>query len=289
MSQKILITGASGAFGTLTTKHLLAQGHTVVASMRNPEGRNQSVAEELSAAGAHIIDMDVTDDASVTAGIATALEQAQGLDVLINNAGTGMLGIQEAFTAEDLQKVFDINVFGLHRVSRGVLPHFRAQHAGLLLNVSSLLGRMTIPFYGPYNASKWAVEALSENYRTEVSQFGVDVAVIEPGGFPTTFIDNLVKPSDKEREAELGEYANAPLAFLEGFEQALAANPAQKPQIVADAIAEVIAMKAGERPFRTVVDHMGMGEHLKGYNDHLHQVTEGIYTAFDIQGMLKLK
>jgi len=211
------------------------------------------------------------------------------IDVLINNAGLGVHGIQEAFSTKELQKVFDINVFGVHRVTRAITPHFRAKQSGLVLNISSLLGRITIPFYGPYNASKWALEAMTENYRTEFSGFGVDVAMIEPGGFPTTFMDNLMKPSDEKRIQNLGDFAVVPTQALTGFEQALAANPAQDPQLVADAVLNVIETEAGQRPFRTVVDNMGMGDHIGKYNDHLSQVTEGIYPAFGTADMLKLK
>ena len=289
MTCKILVTGSSAGFGKLTVHTLLQKGHTVVGSMRGVNGKNQAVAEELQSAGADIVEIDVTSDDSVTQGVAAALEKAGGLDVVVNNAGVGVVGLQETFTPEDWQKLFDINVFGVQRMNRAVLPHLRDKNSGLLVHVSSLLGRMTIPFYGPYNASKWALEAMAENYRTELSGFGVDSCLVEPGGFPTTFMDNLIKPSDLSRDDGYGELAQAPAGFLAGFEQALAANPAQDPQNVADAIADLIDTPAGQRQFRTVVDKMGMGDHLVGYNDQLEQITNGIYTAFGMDGMLKLK
>jgi len=289
MAQKILITGASGGFGNLTTRTLLARGHTTVASMRDPYGSNRSSADELAAAGAHIVEIDVTDDASVVAGVQAAIEQAGGLDVLVNNAGIGALGLQEAFSPNDWQRLFDINVFGVQRMNRAILPYFRQRKSGLLLHVSSLLGRMTIPFYGPYNASKWALEAMVENYRTELSAFGVDACIVEPGGFPTAFIDRLLKPSDTNRYAEYGDHAGAPAAALANFEQALDANRQQNPQLVADAIAGLIDTPAGRRPFRTVVDRLGMGSPIEGYNEHLAEVTAGIYTAFGMADMLQLK
>jgi len=289
MAKKILITGAGSGFGKLTTSALLACGHTVVASMRDIDGRNKPVAEELSASGAHVVEIDVTDDDSVITGVQQATDLAGGMDVLVNNAGIGVMGLQEAFTAADWQRLFDINVFGVQRMNRAILPTFRKQGSGLLLHVSSLLGRMTIPFYGPYNASKWALEAMAENYRTELSSFGVDVCLVEPGGFPTSFIDRLMKPGDVSRQAEYGEMANAPAAALANFEQTLAANPQQNPQLVADAIVELVEMPAGQRPFRTVVDKLGMGDPIEGYNDHLAEVTTGIYTAFGMADMLQLK
>lgn len=179
-------------------------------------------------------------------------------------------------------------MFGVQRVCRAVLPHMREKRSGLLINISSLLGRIAIPFYGPYNASKWALEALSENYRCELSQFGVDVCVVEPGGFPTTFIDHLMRPSDGERAVSYGEFGQMSEGFLKGFEQALAANPAQNPQNVAKAVATLVGTPAGERPFRTVVDKMGMGDHIEPYNQNLDQITSGIFNAFGIGHLLKL-
>ncbi|HFE67135.1 MAG TPA: SDR family oxidoreductase [Chloroflexi bacterium] len=289
MSKKILVTGSSGGFGRLTTLTLLEKGHTVVATMREPENKNKSVAEELRTAGAHVVDIDVTNDESVNQGVATAMEMADGLDVVINNAGVGVLGLQEAFTPEDWQKLFDINVFGVQRINRAVLPHLRAQKSGLLIHISSLLGRIALPFYGPYNASKWALEAMAENYRVELSGSGVDVCIVEPGGYPTTFMTNLFKPSDTTRDAGYGDLAQAPMQLYTNFEQALANNPAQDPQNVADAISALIDTPAGQRKFRTAVDKMGMGDPINGYNDHLEQITTGIYTAFGMGDMLKLK
>jgi len=289
MAKKVLVTGANGGFGKLIILTLLGKGHTVVASMRGVNGKNKPAAEELKKAGAQVVEIDVTDDRSVQQGVEQAIKLTGGLDVVVNNAGVGVLGLQEAFTPEDWKKLFDINVFGVQRVSRAVLPNMRSKKSGLLIQISSLLGRMTIPFCGPYNASKWAVEALAENYRTELSGFGIDSCIVEPGGYPTTFIDNLVKPSDTSRDANYGDFARVPVEFSAGFEKALAANPEQNPQNVADAVARLVDTPPGQRPFRTVVDKMGMGEHIKGYNDHLEQVTSGVYNAFGLGDMLKLK
>lgn len=289
MSKKILITGASGGFGKLTTLALLKKGYTVVATMRGVASKNKAVAAELTTAGAHVVEIDVTDETSVTQGIATAIKVADGLDVVINNAGIGVLGIQENFTPEDWQTLFNINVFGVQRVNRAILPHFRAENAGLLIHISSLLGRIALPFYGPYNASKWALEAMAENYRAELSGFGVDVCIVEPGGYPTSFMENLMKPSDTSRNVSYGNFAQAPMALFDGFEQALANNPAQNPQNVADAIVGLVDTPAGQRKFRTVVDKMGMGDAIEGYNNQLEQITTAIYSAFGMGEMLKLR
>lgn len=288
MSKKILITGASSGFGKLTTLTLLARGHTVVASMRGLNDKNKPTADELKKAGAHPVEIDVTDETSVNRGVQAAMEMAGGLEVVINNAGVGAIGLQENFTPQDWQKLFDINVFGVQRVNRAVLPHLREKRSGLLIHVTSLLGRFTIPFYGPYNASKWALEALAENYRTELSGFGIDSCIVEPGGYPTTFHGNLVKPGDSSRESGYGDFAQMPEQFFENFQEALAANTKQDPQDVADAIADLVDTPAGQRSFRTIVDKMGMGDHFETYNQQLELVTKGIYSAFGIGEMLKL-
>ena len=286
MSHTILVTGSSRGFGKLITGTLLEQGHRVAASMRDPHGRNQDAARELEQAGAVVIDLDVTSDSSVTRGVAEAISRLGSLDVVVNNAGIGVLGVQEAFTVEDFKRLFELNVFGVQRVSRAVTPHMRERGSGLLLLISSILGRMTVSFYGPYNASKWAVEAMMENYRMELGPFGVDACIVEPGGFPTSFMDSLLRPADADRVQQLGEFGQAaPQAFFDAFEQALAGNPAQDPQLVADAVAHVIGMPAGTRPMRTVVDRMGMGAAVQPYNEHLEQVMDGVFQAFGMSDM----
>lgn len=284
----ILVTGASGGFGRLTVEALRRKGHTVIATARDVQDRNKKVAEELKALGAHVVEMDVAQDASVARGVEQAIKIAGNLDVVVNNAGVGVLGVQESFTPDDWKKLFEINVFGVQRVNRAVLPHMRARQSGLLVHISSLLGRIVIPFYGPYTASKWAVEALAEAYRVELSALGVDVVLVEPGGYPTTFMNNLLKPSDPAREGVYGAMQLTPEVFFDHFKKALAANPAQNPQDVADAIVRVIETPAGQRPFRTVVDKMGMGTAVQPYNEHLANVTSGIYSAFGLAQLLRL-
>jgi len=258
--------------------------------VRNPEGRNKEAATALTQAGAVVVDIDVTSDESVTQGVASAIEQLGGLDVVVNNAGVGVTGIQEHFTPDDWKRVFEVNVFGVQRVNRAVLPHLRQQGQGLLVHISSLLGRITMPFYGPYNASKWALEAMAENYRVELSSFGVESTIVEPGGFATNFIGNLIKPSDDSRNVAYGPMMDMPEQAVSGFEQNLEQNKeVQNPQFVADAIVNVIEAPHGQRPFRTVVDNIGMGDPIRPYNEQLEGITQGLYTAFGMEGMLKVK
>ncbi len=289
MKQKILITGASGGFGVLTVKSLITSGHQVAAAMRNIEGKNKAIANELKTIGATIIELDVTNENSVNKGVKETIEKLGGLDVLINNAGIGSIGMLEFFTAEDSQKIFDVNVFGVQRMNRAVGPYFREQKKGLIIYTSSLLGRITLPFYGVYQASKWALEALASNYRVELSTFGIENCIVEPGGFPTAFAENLMKPSDNSQVVSYGGFIHAPEKMGENFENVLKNNPQQNPQRVADAFVELIEKPYGEKPFRTTIDFIGMGDHVQKYNDHLEQIITGLYTNFGTQGMLSIK
>ncbi|MEQ9467599.1 MAG: SDR family oxidoreductase [Ekhidna sp.] len=289
MAKKVLITGSNGGFGKLTVETLLNAGHQVAASMRGINGKNKETAEALRSLGAVVVEIDVTSDESVNGGVKEAIEQLGGLDVVVNNAGVGVSGMQEHFTIEDWHKLFDVNVYGVQRVNRAVLPHLRSQHSGLIIYISSLLGRIALPFYGPYNASKWALEAMAENYRVELSRFGIENAIVEPGGFETTFFGNLIQPSDSSRNEAYGDFMNMPQQMGEGFGEALAQNDAQNPQKVADAILGLIEAPKGQKPFRTPVDYMGMGDPIKPYNDQLEELTKGIYGNFQIDGMLNVQ
>lgn len=284
----ILLTAANSGFGRLIAADLIKAGHRVAGSVRDPQGRNSQAAADLKAIGVDVVEIDVTDTASVASGVAAAQAALGQIDALINNAGVGAHGLQENFSDDDFQRLFDINVFGVQRMTRAVLPDMRARGSGLILNISSLLGRVTMPFYGPYNASKWALEAMTENYRAELSQFGVDVAMVEPGGFPTEFFGNLILPSSTDRDTGYGEMAAAPEAALAGFAEFLKANPQQTPQIVADAVTRVVDTPAGSRPFRTEVDLIGMGDLVAPYNAKLAEVTQALYANMGVDNLLTL-
>lgn len=287
--EKVLITGASGGFGVLMTEALRRAGHDVVATMRDTTTRNAANAAKLRATGAHVVELDVTNDASVERGVREAQTLVGPLSVVVHNAGVGVLGLQETFTDEDFRRLFDINVFGVQRVSRAVLPGMRERHRGLVVFVSSLLGRITLPFYGPYNASKWALEALAENYRVELSGFGVECAVLEPGGFLTPFSDNLMRPSDPARAAGYGELAKAPEGMLQGFHAMLKSMPQQDPARVADALRALLDAPHGSRPFRTPVDFIGMADAIAPYNEHLAKLTAGLYANMKLGHMLEVR
>ncbi|MDG4648928.1 SDR family NAD(P)-dependent oxidoreductase [Roseibacterium sp. SDUM158017] len=285
---KVLITGIAGGFGKPTALALLERGHEVAGSVRRRDGRGAGAVAELEAAGARIVEMDVTDTDGTKATVSEAIAALGGLDVVINNAGIGSYGIQELRSPEDMGRVFDVNVTGVQRVMRAALPHLRAQGRGTVLYTSSLIGRIATPFYGTYSASKWALEAIVECYRTELSGFGIESCIIEPGAMLTAFFEGMVTPEDPDREAGYGDFARVPAISAEGLARMLDANPDQRPERIAEAVAALLEMPFGRKPFRTVVDHTGVGPQIEHYNDVLHDVTRNVLSNFGIERMLDL-
>jgi NAD(P)-dependent dehydrogenase (short-subunit alcohol dehydrogenase family) len=179
----VLITGASAGFGKACAEHLAGLGHRVYGTSR----RARFPGTDAPSASPTMIPMDVTDEASVRAAVDFVSERAGRIDVLINNAGIGLAGAVEDTTVEEAKALFDTNLFGMHRVCRAVLPMMRSQGAGLVINISSIGGLITIPFQGFYSASKYAVESMSDALRLELAPFGINVCLVEPGDFKTDF------------------------------------------------------------------------------------------------------
>ena len=258
-NQVIIITGASSGFGRATAETLAQQGHTVYATVRDLSGKNQLVAQELQRVAQkrntrlHVIELDVTNADSVERAVQTVVAETGRLDILVNNAGICYAGITEGFTLEQVVAQFDVNVIGILRTMRATLPQFRRQGSGLIINIGSILGRVTFPFFGLYGATKFALEALTEGYRYELSQFGIDVALLQPSAYPTAMYASMQGPADAPRVGEYGDVAKIPSAMLEHFGKMLSASDAPKAQEVADAIGHLIAQPAGSRSFRTVV------------------------------------
>jgi len=253
MSKRILITGASSGFGRDTAETLHHAGHTVYASLRDVQGKNREAAEALQELGIKTVELDVRDDASVQAGVESVLAEAGAIDVLVNNAGIASAGVTEAFTTEQAQAIFDTNVIGLLRVTRAVLPSMRGQHDGLIINIGSILGRVTFPFVGIYGASKFAVEALTDSLHYEVSQLGVEVVAVQPSGYPTNFFTNIQTPAGTDVTKSYGEVGQIPDAMVKSLTSTFEGNDAPDPHEVAAAIAELVGQAKGKRAARTVV------------------------------------
>jgi NAD(P)-dependent dehydrogenase (short-subunit alcohol dehydrogenase family) len=253
MSKTILITGASSGFGRGTAETLHRAGHTVYASMRGMHGKNREAAEALRKLGIKTVEVDVRADASVDAGIKNVLAEAGKIDVLVNNAGIGSAGVTEAFTTEQAKAIFDTNVIGLLRVTRAVLPSMRQQHEGLIINIGSIFGRVTFPFLGIYGASKFAVEALTDSLRYEVSQLGIEVVEVQPSTYPTNFLASIQTPAGTEVTKSYGAVGRIPDAMFKSLTSTFEGKDAPNPHDVADAIAKLVAQSKGTRAARTVV------------------------------------
>jgi NADP-dependent 3-hydroxy acid dehydrogenase YdfG len=253
MSKTILITGASSGFGRATAEALAHAGHTVFASMRDPGAKNRNHAQELRQQGIAVVELDISSDTSVDRAVKEVLADAGRIDVLINNAGIASAGITEAFTADQAKVVFNTNIVGLLRTNRAVLPTMRAQGDGLIINIGSILGRVTFPFFGIYGASKFAVEAITDSLRYEVSQFGVDIVLVQPSAYPTNMYATMQQPADAARVADYGDIAQIPGKMFEAFREMFASANAPDPRDVAATIVRLIAAPKSARPPRIVV------------------------------------
>lgn len=291
----ILVTGSSSGFGFFVTQQLLAQGYTVFASMRHLEKNHAEPAAQLrqwaqSQPGVlHLLELDVTDETSVTIAISQVLQAAGKLDVVINNAGIGGGGYTEAFSVEQFEQTFDVNVFGIQRVMRAVLPSMRAQHSGLIVNISSLQGRIVIPFAGAYTASKFAVEGLSESYHYELAPQGVDVVIVEPGGFPTAYWSKMMKPADPERINGYAPTAEVPDQLWNGVMANLQSEQAPDPQVLVSVVIHLIETPAGQRPLRTVVDPMMGGAAPTAVNQTTEPVQRDLLKALGLGDWLSIQ
>ena len=258
MNKVILVTGTSTGFGRTAVETLAERGYQVFATMRDISGRNAKIASELQSLAKaknwnmQILEMDVTDEASVNQAVHQALDHAGRIDVVINNAGIAAIGITEAYTVEQFQQVFDVNLLGVARVNRAVLPSMRRQGSGLLIHVSSGLGRVVVPGLAAYAASKFALEALADAYRFELSAFGIDSVVVEPGIHRTAILEKFIAPVDQARVAEYGTTAEAINRVKSVFDLAGTAPETPGPEVVVEAFVRLIETPAGERPFRTV-------------------------------------
>ncbi len=273
MKEVILITGASSGFGALTARALAGAGYTVYASMLDVRGKNAKEVSELErfakerAVELHALELDVTSEKSVDKAVESILEARGRLDVIVHNAGHMAYGPAEAFTPEQFAELYDINVLGTQRVNRAALPQLRKQGRGLLVWVGSTSTRGgTPPYLAPYFAAKAAMDALAVSYAGEVSRWGIESSIIVPGAFTTgtNHFANAGKPEDSKRVAayEAGPYRG----FGDSTSKALSATvpPDADVSEVARAIARVVGMPFGQRPFRVYVDPAQDGGEVVG-------------------------
>jgi short-subunit dehydrogenase len=253
-NKRVVITGASSGFGEGAVKAFADKGYRVWGTMRDAAGRNagKKAALEAHSKNVSVIDMDVASDASVADGFARILAQGP-VDVLINNAGIMYLGITEAFSIAQAKEQMETNYYGAIRTMQAVLPGMRAAKSGLIINCSSLVGQISPPFFSTYSATKHALEGYTQGLRYELSPFGIDVAIVEPGPFGTGLLASGQAPAHGDVLASYGELAGVPAAMGAHFAAFLQSEEAPKPQLVVDAYVALVDMPAGKRPTRTVV------------------------------------
>jgi NADP-dependent 3-hydroxy acid dehydrogenase YdfG len=283
-SLEILVTGASSGFGELIAKTLAKAGHRVHASMRGPCDRNLTAASRLrtwaqaESVALNVVELDVTDQDSVARAIASIEGMIGHLDVVINNAGTGGMGIVEAFSIDQMQAMFDVNTLGAMRVIKAVLPAMRRRKSGFIVYISSTAGRIVIPEGNPYIATKFATEALAESLYHQLAPFGIDVTILEPGYYPTTsFVEKKTPPADGQIAAEYAAAAPdvRPRRTSSGGVGPVSADP----QEVADAVRHLIELPKQKKPLRMVVGKVasaGVNELNHAYAKYKRQMLDSL-------------
>jgi NAD(P)-dependent dehydrogenase (short-subunit alcohol dehydrogenase family) len=295
MSSVVLITGAATGIGNLTARALAAAGHTVYASMRNIEGRNAGNANELLELGRRdgldlrVVELDVQSESSAAAAVATVLAEAGQLDTVVHNAGHLYVGYVEAFTPDDIQRLFDVNAIGIQRVNRAVLPHMRERRSGTLLYVGSTTSVVVPPFLGPYVASKFAADALAQVTSYEVGQFGIETTIVMPGPFTqgTEHFPHASHAADEDRTRAYAALDPLVARNEEATSNLFPPGVDAHPRAVAEEITRVLALPAGTRPLRTVVDFTDAG--VEKVNEVMHRAQEEFITRLGFGELLHVR
>ena len=231
-----LVTGASSGIGEETARRLQTLGYIVYGAARRTDR-----LEKLSSEGVRPLAMDVTDDASMTAGIARIIEETGRIDVLVNNAGYGSYGAIEDVPIDEARRQFEVNLFGLGRLVQLVTPHMRGQRSGTIINISSMGGRLTTPLGGWYHATKYAVEALSDALRMELKPFGIDVVLVEPGGIRTEWAG--IAADHLEETAEGSAYSDQIRAVAGSMRNESVQRRQSPPTVIANAVERIVTAR----------------------------------------------
>lgn len=227
MKKTVLITGTSSGIGKATVIYFAEKGWNVAATMRTPH--KETELNKLP--NVRLYALDVTDETSIKTAIDSAIADFGDIDVIVNNAGYGAVGIFEKATPEQIQKQFDTNVFGVMNVTRQILPHFRQKRSGTIINVTSMGGLITFPIYSVYHGTKWAIEGWSEALSYELKPLGIKVKTIEPGAIRTDFYD---RSQDLFQNAAITDYDNYERVTLDNSQEA--GETAPGPKVVAKEI-----------------------------------------------------
>jgi NAD(P)-dependent dehydrogenase (short-subunit alcohol dehydrogenase family) len=236
LDRTALVTGATSGIGHATALRLLQLGYTVYGAGRRVERLNT-----LAETGVRPLEMDVTDDASVMAGVQRIMDETGRIDVLVNNAGYGSYGALEDVPQEEARRQFDVNVFAVVRLIQLVLPHMRARRSGTIINISSVGGRVHSPFGGWYHGTKHAIEGISDCLRIETAPFGINVVVIEPGGIATEWPE--IAAEHLRTTSGDGPYAKAAAGMAKSLTDPAQTKRNASPAVVAEAIAKAVTAK----------------------------------------------
>jgi NAD(P)-dependent dehydrogenase (short-subunit alcohol dehydrogenase family) len=283
MSKKVvLITGTNSGFGWLTAHSVAALGHKVYATMRDTSEKNADKAKALSEVeNVTVLDVALTDETSIQNAIDTIVANDGTIDVLVNNAGITLFGVAESATPEDVQRMFEVNVIAPWRLMKLALPFMRKQSEGLIINVSSGYGRFSSPFFAVYGASKFALEGLSEGLHYELRPLGIDVAIIQPGAFPTEMSQKIQYGTDQSVMDGYKAIAGIPEKMFGAIGEMME-RVKPDPQDVADAVVNLINLPKGQRPLRTVADPT-TGEIVETANDAVKVEYAKVLKAYGIE------
>eukprot|EP01129_Flabellula_baltica_P003126 TRINITY_DN1296_c0_g1_i1.p1 TRINITY_DN1296_c0_g1~~TRINITY_DN1296_c0_g1_i1.p1 ORF type:complete len:301 (+),score=76.60 TRINITY_DN1296_c0_g1_i1:42-944(+) len=278
--QTILITGASRGFGKILTQTVAAQGLHVIASMRGSEGKNKDAADELRSWALEneyhldIIELDVTSQESVDAAMETIKGLSDRVDILVNNAGVGLRGFTEVMGSDQLHSLWEVNYFGLIRVTQGVLPIMKAQGSGLIINIGSGLAFFSVPSLTHYSATKAAVHSITEAWRLEFSELGIETVVVHPGAYATDFGANSSNVFPLELFAQYPRIAQ----LMEGGKNVPRNENIQE---VADAIVDLINQPHGSRQVATWVGlPASASAAANAWSDMKWKASVGVSSAF---------
>lgn len=236
MNKVILVTGASSGIGKISALHLIKEGHTVYGAARRLDKM-----QDIVAAGGHAIEMDITDSEQIKNAVAKVLEEQGKIDVLFNNAGYAVFGAVETVSIEDAKRQFDVNIFGLAEITKAVIPHMRKAGSGKIINTSSIGGKVYTPLGAWYHATKHALEGWSDCLRLELTPFGIDVVIIEPGAIKTEFADVLYEPMVKR--AEGSPYEGISKVLAKATLKMYSGNELSDPMVIADLVSKAVKAK----------------------------------------------
>jgi NAD(P)-dependent dehydrogenase (short-subunit alcohol dehydrogenase family) len=244
MNKVILITGASSGIGKDAALRLIKEGHTVYGAARRVDRM-----QDLVSAGGHAMALDVTNEEQIVQAVAQVIQEQGKIDVLWNNAGYGLYGAVEDIKIEDARRQFEVNLFGLARITQEVLPHMREQKSGTIINTSSMGGKMYTPLGAWYHATKHALEGWSDCLRLELKDFNIDVVVLEPGAIATEFGDVLYEPMLKA--SGKGPYQQLAHTIANAVKESYSKpNAASPPSVISNTISKIVTSSKPNTRYR---------------------------------------